>query len=300
MSSLAPRRNPTLDRPARDLASALLWAGSATLWRLLHPAQRGRFVLAAPPPRKRVGWIASDGWRGQLLEVPHRPGSTGEPVLVLHPLALAPEVFDTGLAAHTAHAGFRVFLGGVRGAQGTHGRGRATLKGALERDVPAMLAAIRRHAGYPKVHLVGHGIGGRLARATARRLPDWVATVTEIGSPAWTGRPGLSRLPGRLPLRWAGPIAAALMRSAGPEVRTGLARGLQDIPLAALAIPPELELGPAKHSFHVVHGDDPLDGDGLKLNDTGLAALLEPHHWIQGWLGWLDARRERSWEPHAR
>ncbi len=145
---------------------------------------------------ERLFATADDGWRVALhrylpaADAPRRR----HPVILCHGLAanrvgfdLAPEV---SLSRRLAALGFDVFALELRG----HGDSDpASLRGArrwgfsfddyLRRDVPAAIDAVRTLTGAPRVHWVGHSMGGILLYAhLASGGAATLASGTAIGS----------------------------------------------------------------------------------------------------------------------
>jgi pimeloyl-ACP methyl ester carboxylesterase len=135
---------------------------------------------------------ASDGQRLALTEIRHRegkPSDGGVAFLLLHGFAQNRKGFTLGpMPATLLERGARVFLGELRG----HGDSRVDgahswdLRTHLERDCPALLAAVQDRAGVERVHLVGHSMGGLLGCALlAREAP--VASLTAAATPLLLG-----------------------------------------------------------------------------------------------------------------
>jgi alpha-beta hydrolase superfamily lysophospholipase len=154
----------------------LLWMGVA------------RLVYGVDPPADELHFVrTADGWRVALSRYRARLESgdasstaRAQPVILCHGLAanrvtwdLAPEV---SLARHLAGRGYDVWSLELRG----HGRSdrptlwsiltlrrryRWTFDDYLEKDLPAALAFVRERTGSPRVHWVGHSMGGILLYA---------------------------------------------------------------------------------------------------------------------------------------
>jgi len=111
------------------------------------------------------------------------------PVLCCHGLASNRLAFDVdveaSLARHLAARGYDVYLLELRG----HGASQRPPRWGwdfdhyIERDVPAAIAAILRHAGAERVHWIGHSMGGLLAYAHLARggSRDFQSAIT-VGS----------------------------------------------------------------------------------------------------------------------
>src|SRR5690606_29640492 len=165
----------------------------------------------------------ADGWHAPVLHLPARPGGAGEPVLVAHGLGVVGDVFRYGrgptLAQRLSAAGFSVYLlahradrEGLPPADGA--RAAVSFDDLVERDLPAAVERVLGHAGYPRVHVVGFGLGGQLALVHAARRPASLASVVAVGSPVRfpRSRSGLrlgARLLGLLPAHWHLPLRAA-------------------------------------------------------------------------------------------
>lgn len=117
------------------------------------------------PPAERLDVFAIDGQRLALFRVPAK-GTPRAPVLLLHGLAANRFAFHwpgRSLAAFLSERGFECYVGELRGA----GESLALQPTwdffeYLERDVPALLGAVRQRSGFAKVHFVGHSMGGLL------------------------------------------------------------------------------------------------------------------------------------------
>jgi predicted alpha/beta hydrolase len=229
-------------------------AGDAALraaWRMVRPQDRGPlFAGAGPGLLPRVPWTAHDGWSGALLRLDARPGTSGEPVVLLaglgaghRSLALEP---GRSLASALAQAGFTVYLFGHRGDRDVlppvspEPYGADTLATA---DLGAALDAACADAGATRALVVGHGFGAQLAWLHLALLGDsQVAGLAALGGPVrW--RPAASatvsasvarlllpdlRLPTRrllqLAVPWVGETAAvrAHLRYAGEDLGAGV------------------------------------------------------------------------------
>ena len=164
--------------------------------------------------------------------MPAAPGSPGEPLILAHALGLHPDAFRLGGVGTLAHAlsraGFTVYLlahRGDRDALPPDGARPFDFDAVLRRDVPAAVARVREHAGFPRVHWVGHGLGGQLGLAWASRTAgEHLASLVAVGAPT-RFEPGaarseirrLTRAAELLPRGWSLP-ARALAWSAVPWV----------------------------------------------------------------------------------
>jgi pimeloyl-ACP methyl ester carboxylesterase len=146
-------------------------------------------------PDERLMVETNDGVRvalARLRPAPDGPAG-GAPVLCVHGVACNGRTFDFGpgrsLGRTLAAAGFDVYLLDLRGA-GASDRPRRWAFGFfdyVERDVPAVLAAIKARTGARRVLWVGHSMGGligfeHLAAVDGRGAADLAALVA-IGSP---------------------------------------------------------------------------------------------------------------------
>ena len=113
--------------------------------------------------------------------------------------------------------------------------------------MPAALDAVAEHSGFPRVLLVGHGLGGVLSLAAAARRPSSLAGVVALGAPLRLSEPSTQAraslllsmmLPADLPLRalarmgvpFAEDVVRPLARTAPPErLRGALAYGAEDL-----------------------------------------------------------------------
>lgn len=126
--------------------------------------EAGRLVLhrsAQQRARRRRSWAER-----------HRP-RRAEPVLLI-PGFLAGDWTLTALSGELRREGFRTYRSGIAANVD------CTLNASLA--IETRLEAIAERRGAP-VHLVGHSLGGMLARGVAVRRPDLVASVVTLGSP---------------------------------------------------------------------------------------------------------------------
>jgi pimeloyl-ACP methyl ester carboxylesterase len=100
-------------------------------------------------------------------------GATGDPVLLV-PGFLAGDYTLGRMAAHLRALGHRTYRTGIVANVGCIDRGTE----ALERRVEAIAGRRER-----KVVLVGHSLGGMMARGLAARRPDLVSGLVTMGSP---------------------------------------------------------------------------------------------------------------------
>ena len=175
----------------------------------------------APRPVARLYYESSDGWRAPLRLLPPAAGGAGEPVVLAHATGLHPDAWRLGegltLARALSRAGFAVYLLSHRGdvdALPPHPRAGFDFDDILGRDLPAALARIREHAGFSRIHWVGHGMGGQLGLAhAARSRGEDLASVVVLGAPARFERDAvrsevrrLARVAGLMPAHWRLPV----------------------------------------------------------------------------------------------
>jgi pimeloyl-ACP methyl ester carboxylesterase len=218
--SLLDRPRPALAPPTRSVARALVHLGAAAAWRITNPSSRDPFLPARPRPLTRLYYTAPDGWHAPMLVVPPAPGGAGEPVLLLHALGSAPDVFRIGdtptLASRLAERGFTVFLvahRGDRGAVAPDGAAGFSFDDLVEKDLPAAAARAAAHAGFARVHLVGYGLGGQLALAAAARRSVAIGAVASLCAPVRFQRPAtgfrrMSLVAAMLPPTWEVPAGS--------------------------------------------------------------------------------------------
>lgn len=261
---LPAKPRPPLPAPARALAASLAKWGAVGLWRVLQPGDRGPYVAAERPEAlTRLYYTASDGWRAPLFYLPPRPGSAGEPVVLAHGFGLGPHAARYGsdtLAGALADAGFAVYLLAHRGdADAIPPSPGATpwFDDVVGRDLPAAIERASAHARYPRVWLIGHGLGGQAALAYAGAWGgDGLAGVVTLGAAVRFRAPRseagrraavLSLLPPwwRLPVGAVGPVVAPWVdgesvwldrtvpgSSEGSRLRGLLHHGVDDVHLA--------------------------------------------------------------------
>ena len=183
-------------------------------WRVLHPSAREPYLAESRlRPLDRLYYATVDGWRAPLFWVPPAPGTAGEPVVVAHALGLSPDAFRVDdsvcLATRLSRAGFGVYLLAHRGdgaAIPPSARAPFDFDDILERDVPAALARVAEHSGFPRAHWIGHGLGGQLGLAWAGRGgPGALASVVALAAPV-----AFDEGRARSELRHAGWVAASL------------------------------------------------------------------------------------------
>ena len=100
-------------------------------------------------------------------------GQQGDPVLLV-PGFLAGDWTLSLMSRHLRLLGFRTYRSGIRANVGCIDEGTQALERRLEH-----IAAKRER----KVTIVGHSLGGMMARGLAARRPDLVAGIVTMGSP---------------------------------------------------------------------------------------------------------------------
>jgi hypothetical protein len=136
----------------------------------------GRVVV--PPPKRRLFREFRSVWtpRPRLFRHPllrHAPRGDGHPVFVLPGF-----LTNDGRTRH-----LRRFLASL--GYGAYGWGEGVNWGPTDYAIAAIerrLQEIRRRHGR-KVTLIGHSLGGLLARELAKRFPDDVRAVVMLGAP---------------------------------------------------------------------------------------------------------------------
>ena len=134
----------------------------------------------------------SDLWHIQLFRFKAKTGP-GEPVLMCHGFMSNHNNFSNppgeSMAETFAEKGYDVWLIDLRGNQSSvppfgQSLNSPGLDDYLLRDIPAALEFIRNATGYPKIHWVGHSMGGMLLYAyDAAFGPGLLASATTLGSP---------------------------------------------------------------------------------------------------------------------
>jgi predicted alpha/beta hydrolase len=245
-----PRPGLKLPRPPAGLAGVAARAALATAYRVARPESPEPFVRA---PHKaalsRHYYESEDGWQAALFCLPPLPGAAGEPVVLAHGLGVNRHSLDwagdLSLARALQQAGFSVFLmehRGDRSAVAPEDARPFDFDDIAAQDVPAALDQVRERTGYPRVHWVGHALGGQLLYAhLAHERGDGVAACVSMCAPVrFPVDPSRRRaaavarqlLPSsaRLPLRAAAAVMAPGVhpgeRLAGPESSGPVARGV--------------------------------------------------------------------------
>jgi 3-oxoadipate enol-lactonase len=118
---------------------------------------------------------------GPAGELAVRRRGTGEPLVLLHPLALAGRVFDP-LAERLADR-FDVLAPDARGHGASGWDGGAFTVADLADDVIALLDGL----GLARVHLLGMSMGGSVAVDVAARYPDRITSLFLADTTSWYG-----------------------------------------------------------------------------------------------------------------
>lgn len=162
------------------LALLGLWR-ERSRWRVLDKASESHF------------FSTRDGWEVALHRYPAKRRRSSVPVILFHGVGSNERVWslggEAGWVGQLQRAGYDVWTCSWRG----EGRGRPRfgdvryawgwpVQAWIEEDLPALWAGVLRVAGSPKVHCVGHGLGGRLLlEALKVRTHPTVVTCTLLG-----------------------------------------------------------------------------------------------------------------------
>jgi pimeloyl-ACP methyl ester carboxylesterase len=187
--------------------------------------------------KERVRYVhTADGCRLGITELvdPAPPTAPANlPVLLLHGFAQNRLAFTLGALPRALLArGARVFVGELRG----HGLSRAVdpnlrrhdwgLEAHLHQDLPALMGHVLAETGAPRLHLMGHSMGGMLGYAALAHEPP-LASLTGWAAPLLLGA-------GRPVVRVAAALVPPLVRAGRPprvpmdHFLGGLARVLSD------------------------------------------------------------------------
>lgn len=130
-------------------------------------AEAGRYVLAARAERRNgdTSYLARSALR-------QRPGG-GDPVLLV-PGFMAGDCTLSGMSRTLRRRGYRTYRSHITANVG------CTLDAAAALEARIESIAIRRGT---RVSIVGHSLGGMLARGLAVRRPDLIAGIVTLGSP---------------------------------------------------------------------------------------------------------------------
>jgi pimeloyl-ACP methyl ester carboxylesterase len=129
--------------------------------------------LVAEAGRYAAHSVAERRTRRRTSYVGRAAGRTGDPV-VLVPGFLAGDGTLALMARELRRSGFRTYRSHIRANVG------CTVNAAAELEARLESIAIRRGS---RVHIVGHSLGGMLARGIAVRRPDLVSGIVTLGSP---------------------------------------------------------------------------------------------------------------------
>jgi len=105
------------------------------------------------------------------LGIPHGDGSA----VILLPAFLCPDAYLTPLHQWLARIGYKPFFSGI-------GFNNECPNLLIKRQLNAAIEKALAKSGR-KVHLIGHSLGGIIARAIAAQRPSDVASVITLGSP---------------------------------------------------------------------------------------------------------------------
>ncbi len=122
---------------------------------------------------RHVVWAAGERRTRRSTPYAARTAVRGEPV-VLVPGFLAGDATLRLMARQLRHRGFRTYRSLIGVNVG------CTMTAAAELEARLEAVAVRRGA---RVQIVGHSLGGMLARGLAVRRPDLVAGIVTLGSP---------------------------------------------------------------------------------------------------------------------
>lgn len=261
----------TFGSPAGLRGMAVEWAWLAAHM-AVYPAGLLRETFVAP----------GDGYRTDALPPERRgllvadPEGAGFPILLVHGIMDNRSVFTVFRRAlrrrgfGTVHAvNYSLFTGDLRTA--AH-----ELRGHVER--------LRELTGAEHVHIVGHSLGGMIARYYVQRLggSDVVDTLVTLGSPH-TGTLSAYLLPT--------PLAAQLRP--GSDLLTELAEPAPGCPTRFLVVWSRMDqmIVPQRNA-RLAHED--LHVEHLELRDVGHLSLpIDPRsvHWVVSALARSDHRR---------
>ncbi|HTU73613.1 MAG TPA: alpha/beta hydrolase [Trebonia sp.] len=134
-------------------------------------------MTAAPPPWAPPAQFA-DGPRHRIA---YRRSGSGQPVILLHPLALSGEVW--GEFGSRLAAGFDVIAPDARGHGESGWDGGEFSLDDLADDVAGLLDAL----ALPAAHVIGMSMGGSTAVSLAGRYPRRVRALFLADTTAWYG-----------------------------------------------------------------------------------------------------------------
>lgn len=164
----------------RDLVAGAVGAVLGAAYRSLQQDNPERF--STPPERpllRRVYAESHDGWRCPLFKVPAAPGSSGEPILLLHGLGLSRHSLDfdgeRSLARALAAAGYAVYMAENRADRSALPPPSPTpfdFDDLATADLPAAIQAVQEDSGFERLFVLGHGLGGQLLYAYLAHFGD--------------------------------------------------------------------------------------------------------------------------------
>ncbi len=229
----------------KDLVAGAVGAVLSAAYRSLQQDNPERF--STPPERPlltRVYAESHDGWRCPLFKVPASPGSSGEPILLLHGLGLSRHSLDfdreRSLARALAAAGFAVYMAENRADRSALPPGSPKpfdFDDIATADLPAAIESVQRDSGFERIFVLGHGLGGQLLYAYLAHFGDAeLAGAVTLNSAVRFSRPKSGRsalslarslLPAslRLPTSAAATLLSPGARASG-ELEGDRARGL--------------------------------------------------------------------------
>ncbi len=245
------------DLRARRWAREVWSQAPGWVWRLRNLTERDPFAVQRPDGLRRLAVCADDGGGLDVFAMPTRANAAGEPVAVLATLGLHPTALLAGTGARwldrLVDEGFAPYLiahRACRRPEDPGGPGAVDFDAVVDHDLPAALDQIARDSGYPRAHLVGHGLGGQLWLAYAavhgaERIASVVAIAAPVRfpvgkSPGWWARaahalPTAVTLPTRALGRWSAGLGAADGGGRGVARRAALAHGSVDVSGALVA-----------------------------------------------------------------
>ncbi len=235
-----------------------VWAQApGWVWRLRHLTERDAFSVQRQDGLRRLAARSADGGGVDVFAMPVRSDAAGEPVAVLATLGLHPTALLAGEGVRwldrLVEAGFAPYLIAHRACRrpdDPEGPGAVDFDTVVDHDLPAALEQIARDSGYPRAHLVGHGLGGQLWLAYAavhgsERIASVVAIAAPVRfpagrSPTWWARaaralPASAALPTRAVGRWSAGLGSADGGGRGVARRAALAHASVDVSGALVA-----------------------------------------------------------------
>lgn len=153
--------------------------------------RRERNLYPDPETADELHWVrTSDGVRIALYRYRSRIEEKREPVLCVHGLGanhlnLAYNE-AAGVAQYLANRGYDVFAIDLRGRGASDFPTQSwCFDDYVEKDLPAAIDHILKVTGFPRLHWVGHSMGGMLFYAVAGNasLQEKIASAVTLGSP---------------------------------------------------------------------------------------------------------------------